>query len=217
MAANQPRRAGEARKRAKSASKAFSYEVIQIVTTCSSLRENANLTAPTAKMKKGHPNHRRIKIHRSYVVEEIASLLGIHKNTVRRWVKIGLSTCDDKRPMLIRGHDLASFLQARRARNKRHCRPGEMYCVRCRAPKLPAGDMAEYQWLTEKCGNLVAICPDCHSIMNRRVSAAKLALVRGRLEITFPQALQRLRESIHSTVNSDLREETQSHANAQCG
>jgi hypothetical protein len=76
--------------------------------------------------------------------------------------------------------------------------------------------MAEYQWLTEKCGNLVAICPDCHSIMNRRVSVAKLALVRGRLEITFPEALQRLSESIHSTVNGDLRKEIQGHANAQC-
>src|SRR5689334_17341015 len=132
-------------------------------------------------MRKGHPNHRRIKIHRSYVVEEIASLLGVHKNTVRRWVKAGLPTCDDRRPILIRGRDLVSFLQARRARNKRQCRPGEMYCVRCRVPKLPAGDMAEYQQLTEKCGNLMAICPDCLSIMNRRVSVAKLALVRGRL------------------------------------
>ncbi|PYP85535.1 MAG: DNA-binding protein [Candidatus Angelobacter sp. Gp1-AA117] len=167
-------------------------------------------------MRKGLPSHRRIKIHRSYVVEEIAGLLGVHKNTVRQWVKSGLSPCDDRRPILIQGRDLVSFLQARRARNKRHCRPGEMYCVRCRAPKLPAGDMAEYQWLTEKCGNLIGICPDCLSMMNRRVSVSKLALVCGRLEITLPQALQRVSESIHSTVNSDLREETQSRANAQC-
>lgn len=167
-------------------------------------------------MRKGHPNHRRVKIHRSYVVEEIASLLGVHKNTVRRWVKSGLSPCDDRRPILIQGRDLVSFLQARRAKNKRHCGPGEMYCVRCRFLRSPAGEMAEYQWLTEKCGNLVGICPECYSMMNRRVSMSKLALVRGKLEITFPQALQRLSESIHSTVNSDLRKETQSHANAQC-
>lgn len=166
-----------------------------------------------SNMRKSHPNHRLVKIHRSYVVEEIASLLDVHKNTVRQWVKTGLPTCDDKRPMLIRGHDLAAFLLARRARNKRHCRPGEMYCVRCRALKLPAGDMAEYQYITEKCGNLVAICPDCNSIMNRRVSVAKLAEVRGKMEIMFPQALQRLSESIQPTVNSDLKGETSNHAN----
>ena len=53
-------------------------------------------------MGKRHPNHRHVKIHRSYTVEEIAGLFGIHKNTVRRWVKAGLPTSDDKRPMLIR-------------------------------------------------------------------------------------------------------------------
>ena len=90
-------------------------------------------------MRKRHPNHRLVKIHRSYTVEEIAKLFGIHKNTVRGWVKSGLATSDDKRPMLILGHDLAAFLQARRVKNKRPCKPGEIYCVRCRAPKFPAG------------------------------------------------------------------------------
>ncbi len=156
-------------------------------------------------MEKRRPNYRHVKIHRSYTVEEIANLFGTHKNTVRAWVKAGLSPCDDKRPMLILGHDLASFLQARRARNKQTCRPGEIYCVRCRAPKFPAGDMADYQPVTEKLGNLTAICPDCDSIMNRRVSMVKLAHVQGKMDITFPQALQRVNESNQPTVNSDLR------------
>ncbi len=60
-------------------------------------------------MRKRHPNHRLVKIHRSYTVEEIAHLFGIHKNTVRRWVKAGLAISDDKRPMLILGHDLAAI------------------------------------------------------------------------------------------------------------
>jgi len=48
--------------------------------------------------------------------------------------------------------------------------------------------MADYLPDTEKIGNLEAICPDCDSIMNRRVSMAKLEQVRGKLHITFPQA-----------------------------
>ena len=156
-------------------------------------------------MGKRHPNHRLVKIHRSYTVEEIAKLFGIHKNTVRHWVKDGLATTDDKRPMLILGHVLVAFLQARRVKNKQTCKPGELYCVRCRAPKSPAGDMAEYLPVTEKFGNLVGICPDCDAIMNRRVSLAKIGQVRGRMDISFPEALRHIVESANPTVNSDLR------------
>jgi hypothetical protein len=155
-------------------------------------------------MRKRHPNYRRVKSHRSYSVEEIAILLTTHKNTVRAWVKGGLPISDDKRPMLILGCELAAFLQERRARNKKTCKPGEIYCVRCRSPKCPAGDMADYAPITEKLGNLKAICPDCHCIINRRVSIAKLAQVRGKMDILFPQALRHIGESNQPIVNSDL-------------
>lgn len=156
-------------------------------------------------MKKRLHNPNLAKIHRSYSVEEVASLYDVHKGTVREWVKHGLQTINDKRPMLILGSDLAVFHQARRTKNKQTCQPGEIYCVRCRAPKMPAGDMAEYQTITAKLGNLIAICPTCDTIMNRRVSLARLEPVRGKLDITLPQALQRIVESNQPTVNSDLR------------
>ncbi len=156
-------------------------------------------------MRRRHPNHRLVKIHRNYTVEEVASLFGSHKNTVRAWVKAGLPTCDGKRPILILGRDLAVFLQARRTGKRQPCRPGELYCVRCRAPKTPAGDMADYQPVTGKFGNLTAICPDCDCIMNRRVSLTKLEQVRGKVDITFSQALRHLSENNQPTANSDLR------------
>jgi len=140
-------------------------------------------------MRKRHPNYRLVKIHRSYTVEEIARLFNTHKNTVRRWVKEGLTTTDDKHPMLILGHVLASFLQARRAKNKQTCKPGELYCVCCRAPRLPAGSMAEYIPVNEKFGNLTAICPDCHSIMNRRVSLAKIDQICGGMDVSYSDAV----------------------------
>jgi hypothetical protein len=155
-------------------------------------------------MRKRRPNHRLVKIHRSYTVEEVAHLFGTHKNTVRAWVKAALPTCDSKRPMLILGRDLAAYLQVRQTRNKRPCQPGEVYCVRCRAPKRPAGGMAEYQPITEKFGNLIAICPDCESMVYRRASLAKLAQVRGNMDFTFPQAQGQVSESSQPTVNRDL-------------
>ena len=77
-------------------------------------------------MSKRHPNPRLAKIHRNYTVEDVAAVFGVHRNTVREWVKRGLPTSDDRRPMLILGADLVAFLRARRVKNKRTCQPGEM-------------------------------------------------------------------------------------------
>lgn len=156
-------------------------------------------------MGKRLPNYRLVKIHRSYIVEEIASLFGVHRNTVREWIKRGLPTSDDRRPMLILGRHLVAFLCARRAKNKRICQAGEIYCVRCRAPTAPAGDMADYEAVTTTLGSLVAICSSCDAMMYRRVSLAKLEQVRGILDIRMPQALPHIDESTQPSVNSDFR------------
>lgn len=156
-------------------------------------------------MSKRHPNYRLVKTHRPHTVEEAADLFGVHKNTVREWVKAGLPVSDNKRPMLILGSDLADFLKARRLKNKRTCLPGQIYCVRCRAPKFPAGDMAEFRPITEKVGNLTAICPDCNCIMNRHVSLPKLGSDFQKIDISFSQVLKQLSNSTQPTVNSDLR------------
>jgi len=157
-------------------------------------------------MKKRHPNHRLVKIHRNYTVEEIANLFGVHKNTVRNWVKKGLTPIDGRRPMLVLGHDLAKFLRTRRTKNKQTCKPGELYCVRCRAPRFPAGNMAEYSPVTEKFGNLTAICPDCDAIMNQRMNWARIVELSGKMDITFPEELQHIVKRTKPTVNSDLKQ-----------
>jgi hypothetical protein len=155
-------------------------------------------------MPKRRPNPRLAKIHRSYTVEEIGRLYDIHKNTVREWIKAGLPTCDSKRPMLILGRELEAFLQARRMKNKRRCQAGEIYCVRCRAPRVPAGDMADYQPITGSLGNLIGICPDCELMIYRRVNLAKLEQVRGKMNVTFSEAQGQVSETNEPIVNRDL-------------
>jgi excisionase family DNA binding protein len=156
-------------------------------------------------MRKSRPNHRLIKIHRSYTAEEIARLLGIHKNTVREWVRTGLPTIDDRRPRLIKGKDLVAFLQARQVRKKRPCAAGQMFCMRCRVPKFPAAGMVDYVVVTEQIANLSAICPDCSSLMHQCVSTAKLKEFLAKANVAFPQALRRLSEINQPSVNSALK------------
>ena len=59
------------------------------------------------------PNWRRIKTLRSYTIDEAAKALGVHRNTIRHWIKkSGLRAFTDQRPHLIQGGDLVACLQA---------------------------------------------------------------------------------------------------------
>lgn len=164
-----------------------------------------------AKPRHRRPNPQLAKIHRTYTVDEAARLLTVHKNTVRQWIKQGLPTVDDRKPTLLHGLDLRAFLEQRRKNAKRPCRPGEMYCVRCRDPKRPAGAMADYLPISETIGNLRGICPDCETLIHRRVSRARISESCGDLDITFPEAASRIKERNFPSVNSDSDGDEQTH------
>lgn len=135
---------------------------------------------------------RRAKIHRNYTVEETARLFAVHRQTVRNWIKAGLPTMSQKRPTLILGRDLREFHQRRRDQNKKRCGPGELYCLRCREPRRPAGDMLDYIPLNLVSGNLRGICPTCEALIHRRVSLVKLEQVRGPCAVAHQLDQQRL-------------------------
>jgi len=151
------------------------------------------------------PNPNLVKIHRCYTVEEVASLFSIHKNTVRKWVKDGLPTNDNKRPMLIRGADLKEYLQAKRKTNKQKCLNFEIYCVRCRLPQIPAEKMVDYEPTNCTMGRLIGICPSCHGIINKYFPSAKLEQINDILDITLPKALEHINESIKPLSNSGFK------------
>jgi hypothetical protein len=153
-----------------------------------------------------HPNPRLAKIHHSYLVEEVSRLFKIHKNTVRNWLRQGLTAIDRQRPTVIRGVELRRFLIDRRARARQKCGPGRIFCLPCRAPKVPAGNMAECIALSETTGILQGICPDCDRMIYRRVNPQKLDVVRGGLDLTITRAGLRIEEPLNPNVNCDSAE-----------
>jgi hypothetical protein len=145
-----------------------------------------------------------VKIHRNYTVDEAARALDVGKITVRRWIKRGLPVLTDQKPMLILGSDLAQF----RTKDKAPAQPCEIfecYCVKCRAPKRPAGDMAEFVLLSPTMGNLRAICPTCGTLMHKRMKRAALEALSGILDVTFAQAIPRLSEPNNPSPNDASR------------
>ena len=158
-----------------------------------------------------HPNHRLVKINRSYTVDEIASLFKAHRNTVRNWLRHGLAAIDDRRPILVHGGVLIDFLTTRRKKNKRPCAPGQIYCFGCRDPRIPDGNKVVYQALTSDRGNLIGVCPDCGTRLFRRVSQTKLAASLGDLKLRFTEAEEHIDESPTPSVNCDLNQDASNH------
>lgn len=155
--------------------------------------------------KRINPN--RIKIHRSYTICEAARICAVHKQTVRNWMKAGLPSMKQRKPHLILGRELREFHAQRRKQAKQPCKAGELYCLRCRKPQHPAGDMLDYLPVTLISGNLRGICPRCGSLIHRRVSLAKIDKVSGGCTVAYPQGQQPLSDTSTSSPNCHLAKE----------
>jgi hypothetical protein len=129
---------------------------------------------------------RVVKIHRAYTAEEVASNQDVAKGTVRRWLKTGLPSLNDRRPCLILGGDLVDFLKNRK-QPKQTCRPDECFCFKCKAPRKVAFAEAEYKPIAPTNGQLIALCATCTTLMHKRVSMGTLEALKGILHITIRQ------------------------------
>lgn len=159
-------------------------------------------------------NPRRAKIHRSYTVEEVARLFGVHKQTVRNWIDAGLPALASKRPILIHGSDLRQFHDHRRKEQRQKCRPGELFCLKCRAPKRPAGDMLDYLPMSLVSGNFRGICPTCNGLIHRRVSLARIDAAKGACIVEYPHGQQRLTNTSDPSLDCHLAAASSDHGKA---
>lgn len=132
-----------------------------------------------------HPNHRLIKLRRTYTFKALAQLFGLHENTVRAWHKSGLEPIEEVRPILFRGEVVADFLKQRRASAKQPCGPGRLFCLPCHKPQEPAGGMLDYAPATPTAGSLTGLCPDCNRMMFRRVARHRVSAVAGGCDVQF--------------------------------
>jgi hypothetical protein len=147
-----------------------------------------------------------IKLSCSYDPAEIAKLLGIHRNTVRHWLKEGLVPIDDRRPILISGAPLRAFISRRQEARKQKCAPGEFFCFRCRAPRKPWGGMVDFSRLNDKIAKAVAFCSVCETQMHRTIRRADLSKFVAQLN---PQRLPsaRLTDRPDASVNCDVEKD----------
>jgi hypothetical protein len=137
-------------------------------------------------------NPRLAKINRSYLAEEVAELYGVHKNTVNNWLKQGLKDCGAGFPRLVLGKDLRAFHERRRLKNKRPCKPGEIYCVGCRLPVSPLNNKVYREVSEAGRASISGQCPTCLNKIFRKVSLPKIDEWKGDLVLVNTQREKRL-------------------------
>ena len=125
------------------------------------------------------------KIHYSYSVSEVAETFQVHPHTVRNWIKAGLPTVDEHRPVLIQGSELREYLTKRNQSNKRPCAIDEIYCLKCRRPQKPAERMADYMPSDASKGCLTAICPVCECVINRFMGISTHEQVKQKVDVNI--------------------------------
>jgi excisionase family DNA binding protein len=162
------------------------------------------------------PPPNRIKTHRVYTVWEAAGTLGRHRRTVTRWIKSGALAADcTQKPWLIRGSDLKTFLEERRQSRKQKLALHHLYCLGCKGPQEPAGQMADYAQQRASTGMLSAICPDCSCMMHKIIRRSDLEAIRSRIEVSLSQADPRIVSRSDPPLNVTFAQERESHAKAQ--
>ena len=125
-----------------------------------------------------------IKAYRCYTLSEAGAVVGVSMRTLRNWTKTGLPLLDRERPTLVRGDDLRNFLQERRKDAKTQTRLCEFYCLRCRASRNAAGDMADCK-ITGNRVMLTALCDTCETVVCKPVAVDRLPKIRRTLDLTI--------------------------------
>lgn len=164
-------------------------------------------------MRRPKPNWRKVKRHRSYTVDELARTIGVAKGTVRRWLKTGLPHLSDQKPALILGHEALAFRAAGKA-PKQKCKPGELYCVKCRVPRTPFENIVELVPLRSGALNLRGLCPACATLMHRRAAFAHLDRIKQHFEVSSPGAVPNLMDTQHAPSNVHLQMEPETNGKA---
>ena len=159
------------------------------------------MTPKTQKAKRRRYPVNRIKQTCSYDSADIAKLFGIHRNTVRHWLKDGLAGIDDRRPIVVHGTVLKAFVTERQQARRQKCAPGEFFCFRCRAPRKPWGDTADITVRTEKIANLTALCSVCETAMHKSIRRADVPKV-AKLITLQALAPERLNDCPDTNANS---------------
>ena len=78
--------------------------------------------------------HKRVRYWYAYDLDDICALfsdIGLHTQTVRKWIKNGLKTIGTGKPALVYGNDLIAYLKKNNTANKCKTEFDKFFCMGC--------------------------------------------------------------------------------------
>lgn len=110
-------------------------------------------------------NPQKISKHRSYMVTELANQLNTCDKTILRWIAEGLRTVPgSKKPILILGNDLKTFIRQKDSKKKVRLKRHEFYCFRCKVPR-----QAKRGTISQSGDTRRGECSVCNGKMTRKI------------------------------------------------
>ena len=131
------------------------------------------------------PSARKIRAAQTYTIEEAAVALGVSTGTIRAWVRVGLPLMRERRPFLILGDALRQYLAERATIGRVTLQPGQLYCLTCKAARLPMGRLVDCIPQTAKTARLVGLCDQCGGTCNLMISRAKIGQFAGIFDLVL--------------------------------
>ena len=120
------------------------------------------------------PNPRAIKAAHNYTIDQAANALGVSTGTIRSWVRSDLPLLKGQRPFLILGGALRHFLEDRAKAAKVPLKQDQLYCLRCKAGRVPMGLLVDCIPQTAKTARLLGRCGVCGGTCNRMISRSEI-------------------------------------------
>ncbi len=118
-------------------------------------------------------NPMAVKSALAYEITEAAVALGVTPATIRNWINDGMPAMASRRPYLILGANIRTYLRAKYAKAKTPLASDELFCPTCGRGRAPAAMQVTCRTNTPKTELLQGICSHCGSISNRMISTMR--------------------------------------------
>jgi len=108
--------------------------------------------------------------------------LGLHPQTVRKWIRDGLKTIDAGKPALVFGCDLIAHLKKNNNASKRKTAIDEMFCMGCQDArpifrnKISVGQNAQFL-------KVQGVCRGCKRLMFKNYKLSDFSALRNKFTL----------------------------------
>ncbi|WP_430540808.1 helix-turn-helix domain-containing protein [Planktotalea arctica] len=112
-----------------------------------------------------------IKSALTYEICEAAQVLGVTPGTIRNWIKDGLPIMSERKPYLILGDAIKTYLRAKRRVSKRPLEANELFCPSCKSGRHPLSRGMTSTLIASGSHLFKGTCSACGSGCSRIVAA----------------------------------------------